>query len=219
MFPIKKSGKKKTNTHVTRSLAGPRKSWARKSWARKSWARKSWGRRSRKKRFTGKKGDGLAINKPPNDSVGTPKDLYDQLDREFHFDDFDPCPLDNSYSFDGRPKDGLQMEWADCTFVNPPFSNIKPWLEKALEENRKGKTVVLLVTARVSSAYWNQLVFPFAHEIRFIQGKVKFAGHAGSGLPIPIAIVVFRGENRKSTTPVSGRLAPYSYTSVISRNY
>jgi hypothetical protein len=213
MFSRKKSFKKKrTNTF------GPRRNTNSQSRSRGRERGRSRGRHSRKKRF-GEKGDGLAINKPPNDSVGTPRDLYDQLDNEFHFDDFDPCPLDDSYSnvdqrIKGRPKDGLQMEWADRTFVNPPFSKIKPWLEKALEENKKGKTVVLLITARVSSAYWNQLVFPYAHEIRFIQGKVKFAGHAGSGLPIPIAIVVYRGRNHKNTTLSCG---PYSYTSIISR--
>jgi hypothetical protein len=144
---------------------------------------------------------------PKNDAVGTPDDLYAQLDKEFRFDDFDPCPLQRPKSFDG-----LALDWADCTFVNPPFSRIKPWLEKAVEENERGKTVVLLVTARVSSGYWHDLVFPRASEVRFLQGKVKFAGHAGPGLPVPIAIVIFRGRGREVTTPNSDA---YTYNSIV----
>jgi len=38
-----------------------------------------------------------------HDNWGTPKEFYDELDKEFHFD-FDPCPLNHTF-------DGLTCEW------------------------------------------------------------------------------------------------------------
>jgi hypothetical protein len=139
-----------------------------------------------------------------NDSVQTPHHLYADLDAEFHFTD-DPCPLNPN------PRvDGLKRTWGSSTFVNPPFSDIVPWVIKAIEEMQRGKVIVLLITARVSSKYWFEFVFPFASEIRFLEGKVKFEGHLGTGLPQPIALVIFDG--RKSPPPRQlGEAGGYRY--------
>lgn len=147
-----------------------------------------------------------------NDSVQTPRLLYADLDREFRFDD-DPCP------YDPQPLvDGLKRPWGKSTYVNPPFSNIAPWVIKAIEEKKRGKVVVMLITARVSARYWFDYVFPYANEIRFLEGKVKFENHAGPGLPQPIAIVIFDGRrNRESAHAHRRRLGQaggYRYYSV-----
>ena len=77
----------------------------------------------------------------------TPPDLYSELNAEFHFD-FDPCPFPIPIGFDG-----LTCEWGQSNYVNPPFGSIvhqgrkkgpTAWIRKAIEEHRKGKTVVFL---------------------------------------------------------------------------
>lgn len=77
----------------------------------------------------------------------TPPDLYARLDAEFRFD-FDPCPFPLPEGFDG-----LTCEWGCSNYVNPPFGSIlhqgrkkgpTAWVRKAIEESRKGKTVVLV---------------------------------------------------------------------------
>jgi len=77
----------------------------------------------------------------------TPLDLYECLDAEFGFD-FDPCPFPLPDGFDG-----LTCEWGQSNYVNPPFGSIihqgkkkgpTAWVRKAIEECRKGKTVVLV---------------------------------------------------------------------------
>jgi len=77
----------------------------------------------------------------------TPPDLYAKLDAEFHFD-FDPCPYPLPEGFDG-----LTFEWGSSNYVNPPFGSIMhqgrkkgptAWVRKAIEENAKGKRVVLV---------------------------------------------------------------------------
>lgn len=49
-----------------------------------------------------------------HDNWATPKEVYDQLNNEFHFD-YDPCPLNFEV-------DGLTCEWGKCNYVNPPYS-------------------------------------------------------------------------------------------------
>lgn len=77
----------------------------------------------------------------------TPPDLYAELDAEFSFT-FDPCPYPLPHGFDG-----LTCEWGASNYVNPPFGSIihqgrkkgpTAWVRKAIEEWRKGKTVVLV---------------------------------------------------------------------------
>ena len=76
----------------------------------------------------------------------TPPEHYKKLDDEFHFD-FDPCP------FPKQDFDGLNVEWGQTNYVNPPFGSIihegkkkgpTAWAKKAIEEYKKGKKVVLL---------------------------------------------------------------------------
>jgi hypothetical protein len=44
-----------------------------------------------------------SLFKSDNQNWKTPKKLYDELDKEFHFD-FDPCPPNPAF-------DGLNIEW------------------------------------------------------------------------------------------------------------
>lgn len=106
----------------------------------------------------------------------TPSKLYKSLDDEFNFDDFDPCP----YPYDpARDPDGLAIEWAQHTFVNPPFSDLSSWIRKAWSQWKKGKTIVMLMPSRTDIAAFHECILPFA-EMRFIQGRIPFIDRDGS---------------------------------------
>lgn len=100
------------------------------------------------------------------ENVRTPKELYNELNAEFHFD-FDPCPADPTF-------DGLKVEWGHCNYVNPPWDQKRKWIEKAVEEYRKGKCVVLVLPADTSTRWFHELLVPNAAEIRFIKGRMKW---------------------------------------------
>lgn len=77
----------------------------------------------------------------------TPFDLFNDLHGEFYFD-FDPCPYPKPADFDG-----LTCDWGQSNYVNPPFGSIihdgrkkgpTAWARKAIEENAKGKRVVMV---------------------------------------------------------------------------
>jgi phage N-6-adenine-methyltransferase len=106
------------------------------------------------------------------DNWATPKNVYDALNSEFNFD-FDPCPLN------ANPlQDGLQIEWGESNFINPPYSlKLKnAFVNKALEESRKGKVCVLLLPVSTSTKLFHEVIKPYAKEIRFVKGRISFIG-------------------------------------------
>lgn len=107
------------------------------------------------------------------DDWKTPAKIYEQLNNEFNFD-FDPCP----YKHDITQWDGLQVDWGDSNFVNPPYSRKlkEAFVEKAVIEKLKGKTSVLLLPVSTSTTLFHDVIKPNASEIRFVRGRIKFEG-------------------------------------------
>lgn len=113
----------------------------------------------------------------------TPKAIIEELNNEFNFD-FDPCPINPVF-------DGLNIEWGSCNFVNPPYKDLKKWVNKGYEEFKKGKTIVFLIPARTDTLIFHNIILPFAKEIRFIKGRLKFSNYKNSA-PFPSMIVIFK---------------------------
>lgn len=115
----------------------------------------------------------------------TPKALYADLNREFHFD-FDPCPLGESVEDGSSP---LFTPWTGHrVFCNPPYNKgITQFLERAPD----AELAVFLLPARTDTKWFHNLVLPAAQEIRFIKGRLYF-GDGDGRAPFPSMIVVFR---------------------------
>jgi DNA N-6-adenine-methyltransferase (Dam) len=103
----------------------------------------------------------------------TPQDFYDKLNARFSFDDFDPCPPNCNLEL----FNGLLVEWAPRTFVNPPYSRIdkENFFYKGYEESLKGKLAVFLVPTSTSTKIFHDLILPNAR-IEFLRGRLKFEG-------------------------------------------
>ncbi len=133
------------------------------------------------------------INKSEGDSWSTPIKLYEELNKEFNFDDYDPCPL----NYNPSEKDGLNEEWAKTTFCNPPYGDLKStknrlgWIDKAHEECKKGKTIVLLIPSRTDTQWFHDVILKNNYEIRFIRGRLKF-GTQEKPAPFSSMIIVMR---------------------------
>ncbi len=98
----------------------------------------------------------------------------------------DPCPLGGAS--DGS--DGLLREWGDRTFANIPYSrgHVDRFVEKAILEARRGKTIVLLVRVDTSTRWWFKLVEAGAIFAPFL-GRLDFEGKAGGKAPVPVTLV------------------------------
>src|SRR5689334_18070467 len=56
---------------------------------------------------------------------------------------FDPCPFPASH------RNGLDIDWEPVAFVNPPFSQIKEWVIKAIEQANRGVTTYMILPWQV----------------------------------------------------------------------
>jgi hypothetical protein len=119
-----------------------------------------------------------------------PPDLYAVLNNEFGFD-FDPCPWPKEF-------DSLNMEWGTSNFVNPPFvqyNGVGPtaFVRKAIEENQKGKTVVLTLPTR----HYINLLLEAGAEARSL-GRVRWIEvntNEPMPSPNPVTCFILRGKN------------------------
>ena len=110
-----------------------------------------------------------------NDDWETPKELYEELNKEFNFD-FDPCPLHSKF-------DGLNVKWGNSNFVNPPYSRrLKDkFIEKGFNEwKHNNKTVVFLLPVSTDTKIFHKYIYP-CEKIRFLKGRVKFKGYNTKG--------------------------------------
>ena len=125
----------------------------------------------------------------------TPRDLYERLHTEFKFD-FDPCPFPCPDGFNG-----LDVEWGQMSYVNPPFrphdgiSGKGPtaFVHKAIAEHKAGRGSVLVLPVQ---SYVMHLAAAGA-EIRSL-GRVHWlevdTGQPMKG-PSPICAFILRGSS------------------------
>jgi len=137
-----------------------------------------------------------ALFSSKSDQWNTPRDLFEKLDAEFHFD-LDPCADAENHKCERyftKEDDGLQKPWGGSrVFCNPPYGrDIWKWVKKAYEEGHKENTiVVMLIPARTDTAYFHDYILHRA-EVRFVSGRLKFSNAINSA-PFPSMIVIFRG--------------------------
>lgn len=138
----------------------------------------------------------------------TPKDIFNELDKEFHFT-LDPCCSEKTAKckkFFTIKEDGLKQSWeGEKVFVNPPFGREQAaWIKKCFEESQKKDTlVVMLIPARTDTLAFHEYIYPNA-SLRFIKGRIKFENpdsttpkEKWTAAPFPSMVVIF-GQTTKA---------------------
>lgn len=96
--------------------------------------------------------------------------------------DFDPCGGEGDIVHALRrvlpPSDGLEASWRGqgLVFVNPPYSNIKFWSQRAVEEGAHldfHDQIIFLCPARTDTRWWHESAWK-AQAICFWKGRVPF---------------------------------------------
>lgn len=128
----------------------------------------------------------------------TPPGIYEALNKEFNFD-FDPCPYPLPVDFDG-----LTCEWGQSNYVNPPFGSIihegkkkgpTAWVRKAIEENKKGKTVVLVYPVDKWVLMLLEVIGTEVRNLKDVKWLAIEDGSAGKGTGRHIACFILRSKN------------------------
>lgn len=97
-----------------------------------------------------------------NDKYNTPTWL-----KEHFKNHYDPCP-------ENHIVDGLRGDWESPAFVNPPYSKPIIWINKAIEQAKKGVAVVMLLRVDPST-YWYKLLIEYGCHIAYFNERLKFS--------------------------------------------
>lgn len=105
---------------------------------------------------------------------------------------YDPCPPEWN---DSMPS-GLEGDWQDVNYVNPPYNNLAVWMKKCVEQANKGKKIICLIPQRGDVNWWHDWVLKHADEIHFIRQGVRFKTYKRK-CPFSICIVIYHGKKKK----------------------
>lgn len=131
------------------------------------------------------------------DEWSTPQDRFNEWHREFGFT-LDVCATAENAKlprYFTRADDGLSKLWTgERVWMNSPYGRgIVEWYGHASANVlfHGCPLVVGLAPARTDTRWWHTYVIPYAAEIRFLRGRLKFGG-AKHSAPFPSALVVYR---------------------------
>jgi phage N-6-adenine-methyltransferase len=138
----------------------------------------------------------------------TPPKVFDPLRDEFAFTLDAAANANNRKTpqFFDLESNGLEQSWgSNRVWCNPPYSDIRPWVEKAWWENRKDcpLIVMLLPANRCEQRWWQDWIEPYRDgrgplETRFYRGRFNFGlpdnpeGKFNSSPPFGCVLVIWR---------------------------
>jgi hypothetical protein len=105
---------------------------------------------------------------------------------------FDPCPLNEA-----PLQDGLQLDWVEESkgyfniFINPPYSNPKAWIIKAIETSKSIDLdiAIILLLKHDSSTEWYRLLHEAGAKFLLVNGRLKHQTARGAAFPSLIAVL------------------------------
>jgi len=126
--------------------------------------------------------------------------------------DLDPCGCEGSPFVNAETvyyKDGLEREWFGRVFLNPPYGReIGDWM-KRMSEHRNGTA---LIFARTDTKFWHDYIWPYAHAILFLKGRLHFhypngeRAKANAGAPSVLISYSLQDTIRLHTCNIEGKL-------------
>lgn len=149
-------------------------------------------------------GDGAGIEpftSQKTDEWSSPREIVEPLDEAIGGFDLDPCSGAESSPFAAETytesDDGLSQPWHGSVWVNPPYSGVSEWVEKAAFEVHDGdaETVVFLCKGDSSTEWWHCAVSE-SECVLAIDRRLSF-GSGDNSAPFASHVIIF-GEVSKT---------------------
>lgn len=131
----------------------------------------------------------------PSDYYATPWAVFWEISRLYGPFDIDVCATQETAKcprFFTEKDNALVQPWEGRCFMNPPYSNVSPWLEKAVAETKRGVTTVALLKHDHSTGWWKKWVEPYG-KVHYWPHRIKF--------DVPPGLVGKDGKPMKAGTP------------------
>jgi phage N-6-adenine-methyltransferase len=125
----------------------------------------------------------VLVNGPRDDvdDRGTTPEVFDPINARFDFTVDVAAAAHNAKvpRFYTINDDGLAQDWTgERVWCNPPYSDVRPWVEKA---HASGAEVVVMILPanRTDQAWWQDLVEPYRDRpggvrCEFLRGRIRF---------------------------------------------
>lgn len=124
--------------------------------------------------------------KPAVDDRALPPEEFAKLHRRFGFTVDAAASAHNAKlpRFFSEEVDGLKQPWAgERVYCNPPYSSIRPWVQKAWDTGYVADLIVMLLPAnRTEQGWWQDLIEPWRDRdrrerplrVEFLPGRMRF---------------------------------------------
>ncbi len=124
--------------------------------------------------------------------------------------DLDPCAASNWPTATHHiiwPDDGLSAEWKGRVWMNPPYGDVTElWLQR-LADHGSGTA---LIFARTETDAWHRYIWPRAHSVLFLDGRLHFhypdgtRAKANAGGPSALIAYSEYDSNRLNESGIAG---------------
>lgn len=71
-------------------------------------------------------------------------------------------------------RDGLEVNWSGQVFVNPPYSKIGPWVDRAVAAGPRDSNIIMLLPANTDTKWFHKLANCDWATPCFWKGRIKF---------------------------------------------
>jgi len=117
-------------------------------------------------------------NVTKNDDWETPKKIFEYVCTKYNIHPIiDVCATIQNAKLEKYftiQDNALDKEWDEDFFMNPPYSEINQWMQKAYEQHKKyNVNALILVFAKTSVKWWHKYVEGKA-ETHFQKGRIRF---------------------------------------------
>jgi DNA N-6-adenine-methyltransferase (Dam) len=116
------------------------------------------------------------------DEYGTPAPIV-EIVRAFYGGQIDCDPASNetaqktvrAIQYFTKEQDGLKQQWLGTTFLNGPYSDLAPWVEKLISEYEAGHvTEAIVLTNAAVGTEWFNLLLDAAAGACILRDRVRF---------------------------------------------
>ena len=95
----------------------------------------------------------------------------------------------------GHVEDGLEGEiWSsNRIFINPPYSDPKPWVEKAIRTKESDQVFpdqIVMLLKHDSSTQWYRMLKEAGARFLMIEGRLRYRGSKSGPASFPSVLVV-----------------------------
>ena len=159
------------------------------------------------------------VAKDDVDDRAVPDGEFWAINRRFNFTVDSAASVKNARlpRFWTKETNGLEQPWAgERIWCNPPFSSLRPWVEKAWREDRAQIIVMLIPANRTEQTFWQDLIEPRRDRegsplrVEFLPNRLRFyrpgaaVVPANSRPPFGCCLLIWNWANAASETRRTG---------------